>query len=370
MRYVRSAAVDGSKTTVRTILLLAALAAIPVSVGSAQVQIVPPSPEDRAAAADAQLFASHDPLELVLKSDFRRLRRDRDQDEDQRPGRLSFTGAAGDTVTLDVQVRTRGNFRLRRRTCNFPPLRLNFKKRDTRGTVFAGEDKLKLVVHCQDDKEEYEQYVLQEYLIYRAYNLFTDKSFRVRLARITYVDTGSDKEALTRWAFLKEDEDRMAARNGMDIFEMQGLHPENTEYELITLLYVFQYLIGNTDWSVSKQHNIELMADETQVPYAVPFDFDWSGIVGAPYAKPDPSLPIRNVRDRFFSGYCRGPDELAPVFAEFNAKKDELYALYHSQPGLDEEYRKKTLEYLDEFYETINDPRKVDRRLVRGCRRM
>jgi hypothetical protein len=267
-------------------------------------------------------------------------------------------------------VRTRGNFRLRRRTCNFPPLRINFKTKDTENTVFHGEDKLKLVAHCQDNKEEFEQYVLQEYLIYRIYNLFTDRSFRVRLARMTYVDTGSDKEPFTRWGFLLEDDDRMAARNGMDIFEMQGIHPDATDYELVTLLYVFQYLIGNTDWSVSGMHNIELMAGETQVPYAVPFDFDWSGLIAAPYARPDPQLPIRKVRDRLFRGYCRTPEELAPVFAQFNAKKDDIYALYRNQAGLDEDYLEKTLKYFDEFYETINDPRKVDREFIRRCRQM
>lgn len=353
--------------TVRSAALVAA-ALVVASPSLAQVEIQPPSPEDSAAAANAVLFASHDPLALRLEANFKQLRRDRDQEEDERPAKLIYVDAGGDTVTLDIQVRTRGHFRLQRRTCNFPPIRLNLKKKQTAGTVFEGEDKLKLVVHCQDNKREYEQYVLQEYLIYRAYNLFTDKSFRVRLARITYVDTGSDDEPITRWAFFIEDDDRMAARNGMDIFELQGLNAEMTDYNLIGMLYVFQYLMGNTDWEVSGPHNIELMADEAQIPYAIPFDFDWAGVIATPYAKPDPDLGIRNVRERLYRGYCRAPEELAPVFQLFNEKKEDLYDLYRNQEGLDEKYLEKTLEYFDDFYETINDQRKVEREFIRKCR--
>jgi hypothetical protein len=329
--------------------------------------------------APAPLFASHDPLNLKLEADFSSIFKDRTQDSEYHPGKLTILpaegaggagGTGGEPKTIDVEVKTRGNFRLQSRICGFPPLRLNFPKEGTAGTPFEAQDKLKLTVHCQDKKPEYEQSVLLEYLIYRGFQLFTDNSFRVRLARMHYVDLAGKRDTLTRWAFFVEDNDAMAQRIGGAISDLTEVHDENTDLDQIPLIWVYEYFIGNTDWSVYAGHNIVLVQlPNTMFPMPVPYDFDWSGVIDAPYAAPDVKLPIRSVRQRLYRGYCRTAEELAPIFAKFNEKKDELYALYRNQPGLDEKRRTEVLAYYDEFYKTINDPRAVQREFVRPCRK-
>ena len=84
-----------------------------------------------------------------------------------------------DDAPIDVAVRIRGNSRVV--VCRFPPLRLNFTASGTDGTVLAGEDKLKLVTHCQNGSEKSQNSVLNEFTAYRIFNLISDRSYRVRL---------------------------------------------------------------------------------------------------------------------------------------------------------------------------------------------
>lgn len=315
------------------------------------------------------LFASNAVLAFRLETDLGAVFKERGQESKEHPAKLAYTAADGTPVTLDIDVRTRGNFRLRPQTCGFPPLRLDFPKGKVENTLFAGQDKLKLTVHCQDRRANYEQSVIMEYLIYRMFNLISDQSFRARLARFTYVDAAGKRDTLTKYAFFIENDDRMAARLGGTILGVDGVHDEATERDQITRLAVFEYLIGNTDWSVYGLHNIVLVvAPTSQVPVAVPYDFDWSGVISAPYARPDARLPIKTVRERLFRGYCRTPEELAPVFQLFNEQKDTMYDLYRNQEGLDPKVRDDALKYYDEFYKTINDPRAVNREFIRSCR--
>lgn len=319
--------------------------------------------------AVAPLFASHEVLNFRLEADFGAVFKERGQESKEYPAKLSYPGADGAPVTLDIQISTRGNFRLQSRICGFPPLRLDFPKEGIENTLFAGQDKLKLTVHCQDKRAHYEQAVLLEYLIYRVFNLLTDQSFRARLARFTYVDAAGKRDTLTRYAFFIENDDRMAARLGGTVLDVKEVHDEATDREQMTRLAVFEYFIGNTDWSVWALHNIVLVvAPTSQVPIAVPYDFDWSGVISAPYAKPDYRLPIKSVRERLFRGYCRPEEELAPVFQVFNEKQDVIYDLYRNQEGLDPKVRDDVLKYYDEFYKTINDPRAVNREFIRSCR--
>jgi hypothetical protein len=326
--------------------------------------------QDSASATKEQpLFASHDPLRLALEADWGAVFKERGDSSTPHPAKLTLTGADGATTRLDVEVQTRGHFRLQRITCNFPPIRVSFPKDEIKKTVFAGQRHLKLTVHCQDKKAGYEQAVLLEYLIYRTFNLLTEQSFRARLAQVTYLDVAGKRDSLTRYAFFIENDDRMAARLGGKILDRKNVHDETTELKQRTLVAVFEYFIGNTDWSIWALHNIVLvLPPESQEPFAVPYDFDWSGVIDAPYAQPDVRLPIKSVRERLFRGYCRTREELAPVFQLFNEKKDAIYALYREQEGLDPKARDDALKYYDAFYKTINDPKAVDWAFIRNCR--
>jgi hypothetical protein len=329
--------------------------------------------QDSATATKQQpLFASPDPLRLTLEADWGAVFKERGDSSTPHPAKLSLTGAVGEATQLDVEVQTRGHFRLQRATCNFPPIRVSFPRSGLKQTVFAGQRHLKLTVHCQDHRDRYQQNVLLEYLIYRTFNLLTEQSFRARLAHVTYLDLAGKRDTLTRYAFFIENDDRMAARLGGKVLDMKNVHDETTERKQMILVAVFEYFLGNTDWSVWAGHNIVLVAapPESPEPFAVPYDFDWSGVIDAPYARPDYRLPIKSVRERLFRGYCRTSEELAPVFRLFNEKKEAIYALYREQEGLDPKVRDDALKYYDAFYKTINSPRDLDWAFMRNCRKV
>ncbi|NIM51820.1 MAG: hypothetical protein GTN62_12755 [Gemmatimonadales bacterium] len=351
---------------------LAGLAACCITISS-----VPVAQAQQGGAGDsirsietAPLFSSQELLHFTLIADLKQLKKDRSEDSEYRPVRIVL-GTAGDTSrTLELKVKTRGVFRLQRRTCDFPPLLLNFPSEATAGTVFDGQDKVKLVTHCNQKRNEYEQYVIQEYLLYRIYNLLTEKSFQVRPAHITYVQVGDTQDSITKYGFLIEDEDQMAARNGAKILDVEGFHQYEMQHDQMTLFSVFQYFIGNADWSVSALHNVKIILDERQnVPIAVPYDFDFAGAIDARYAAPPEELGTGSVRDRVLISHCRTQEEFDRVFGLFRDRKDAVYDLYRNQLGLQEKYTRRALEYFDKFYETIDNPRAVRREFLRGCPR-
>ena len=329
----------------------------------------------RTGAAQA-LFASNDPLTLTIEAPLKAIFKEREQTSSYHPGVIILQGSDGLSVSLDVQVKTRGKFRLNPRNCGFPPLRINFKKKQVENTVFAGQDKLKLVTHCQDKRADYEQYILLEHLAYRTYNLFTDLSYQVRLARITYVDSEDDREPLTKYAFFIEDDDDMASRNGWEALQVPVVPPFQYEQDQLNLAETFQFMVGNTDWAAFSSapdeteccHNMTVIGNPAGPVFPVPYDFDWTGLVSARYAKPDPSLPIRSVRQRLYRGICRDGDQLDATLPAFQEQKQAIYALYQDQEGLEEKQVERAVKYLDEFYEIVGDPKKVKREMHDRCR--
>lgn len=320
------------------------------------------------------LFEGHGLLELQLEAPLREVFADRGEERTYRPAVLVYRTAEGITRRLNLKIRTRGFYRLREDVCRFPPLRLNFARKAVEDTPFAGQDKLKLVTHCRR-YSIYQQYVLEEYLLYRTFNLLTERSFRVRLARITYVDTSRADDRETRYAFLIEDAAALASRVGAEPLEVRQIEREAFDPEALGLVEVFQYMIGNTDWSTfagepgeSCCHNMKLfrLGGGSAVP--VPYDFDLSGAIHTRYATPNPKLGIRSVRTRLYRGTCKPESVLQRSLARFNARREAIYALYRSQGGLDPRRLEKALDYYDEFYATINDPRKVQRWFVEPCR--
>jgi hypothetical protein len=337
-----------------------------------------PTPEEVEAARSAPLFSSHELFELTIEADFPALKKeDRARESDERPAKLAWSTTGGDAGSLEIQIRTRGNFRLQRRNCDFPPLRLNVKKGEAEGTLFEGQDKLKVVSPCKTGQDYWEQYVLLEYLTYRTLGLLTDLSFQVRLARVTYVDSTGEDDPITKYVFLIEDDTDLATRHGGMKRDWQGgqLSPRLLEHHHAILVEIFQYMIGNTDWSGAEMHNMELVIGADGAMSTVPFDFDFAGIVDARYASPDASLPIRRVQQRLFRGFCadqvgRSADEYEAVYEIFQEKKEEIYQMWRSQEGLGEDELKDSLEYFDDFYEILDDPDKIESRIVRNCRQL
>lgn len=341
------------------------VAALPPARATAQA----PAPAARAAqrpaaghaapAAPAPLYRADGVISLTLRTDLRHLLRDRDSmTAPWRPATLTIGGDGGaESVTVRLRVRTRGIYRLA--NCEIPPIRLRFQEREVRGTPFDSLGRPKLVSACRNS-DEYEQYLLQEYAIYRVYGLFTPLTFSVRLLRITYVDSAGGMRPFTRYAFVAEDPPRFAARMGGALVGDTGVGFRRLARTNIVLVSLFEYLIGNTDWAVPRLHNIALL--RTDSLYAIPFDFDWTGAVDAPYAAPNTRiLHIRTVRERQYRGICATDDT---VFARFEALKDSIAAVYRGVPGLTPRSAERTIRYYDEFYRDIADRQRFEDRVL------
>jgi hypothetical protein len=332
-------------------------------------------------AQDGPLFISHDLVALTIRAPFEDIFEHRGEESVEYPGVVVVRAAVGQSDTVDVDIRTRGRARLANRICRFPPLRLDFPRDSVEGTLFAGQDKLKLVTHCQDDREEYEQYVLLEHLIYRIYNTLTELSFRVRLARITYEDTGGDRDTVTRYGFLIEHEEAVAERTGWAYLATPVVPPDAIEPENLAQAELFHYLIGNTDWSAFEAdpgsseccHNTKPIGALGGPVFTVPHDFDTTGLVNTRYANRLfrghlENLGLRNVRQRRFRGLCRSARFWPALFATFNERRAEIEALFQNQDGLDADVLEETLDYIADFYEVINDEGRVRQELEGHCR--
>ncbi len=324
------------------------------------------APDDTAPLS--KFFASEEPVAITLTLNIKRIRGDKDDKAPWRDATITYTPPGATTPeVLPLKLKTHGIWRLNH--CDFPPIRLDFSKDNTKKTIFAGLDKPKLTNFCRDD-DGYEQYVLQELQAWRIYWTLTHDTHASRALRITYVDSATGKPLTTRYAFINEDPARMAARLGGKILDIKGAGPDDMQPGPMVMTGVFEYMIGNTDFSMSALHNIELFTrtDGTD-PIPVARDFDFAGIVNTRYATPNEQLHIRTVRDRIYRGYC-APDSIYPkIFALFDAKKEAIYALYHDQIGalLKPKIVEETTKYLDEFYKTIDNPKNAKSDIVDAC---
>jgi hypothetical protein len=255
------------------------------------------------------------------------------------------------------------------RTCGFAPLRLELPKDKTKGTVFEGHGKIKLNTHCHGDSV-FEQYTLKDYLANRLHNALTPRSLRVRLARVTYAETAGGKEPYTKLGILFENADDLAKRMAARELPVPRQTFQYVEQRQLMFMSMFQYMIGNTDYSIIQLHNVIMLDDATGVRYTVPYDFDYSGLVGAHYATPAKDLNLASVRDRLYRGPCKSEAEVAEALQPFRDKQAELLALPATltQYGLTEGQRKDAEKYLNEFFELVNKPDKAKRTFVTDCK--
>jgi hypothetical protein len=310
------------------------------------------------------VFTADGTMEMAVHAPFSKLKKDRQAETEYRRGFVTYR--TGDEVTrVALRARTRGVWR--KANCEIPPLLLNFVNDSAKKTLFARSDRVRLSMHCRNN-DDYEQYVLQEYQLYRVQRLLTPYTFAVRLARVTYVDSETGDTVATRWAFLQEQDDAFAERNGVKLITQKGAGPPDIDPYQSAFFGVFQYFVANSDFSIRELHNVVLVFGSDQyIPVAR--DFDWSGVVNARYAKPNPVLNLRTVTQRVMRGYCAPPAEYEKVFALFNEKKDAIYALYRDEIGalLKPDVVKSTLKFFDEFYATISDPKKAQRDITGAC---
>ena len=323
------------------------------------------------------LFAGTEPIAIVLEGPFKQLAGDEDADPPYRPATLIWKDASGTDVRIPLEIKPRGKSRRKDIACQFPPLRLNFPENGPPGTPFSGLDKVKLVTHCGmlgASNPAFAARVELELLLYRVFNRISPTSLRVRPLDITYVDSDRGGDRSEHGGFLIEPEAMLAARLQTEPAEVTAINRDQLEPVQANLVEVFQFLIGNTDFSMIRGpegdrccHNIVLLAapDGRFVP--VPYDFDATGIVDAPYARPVEGLGIDKVRHRLYRGYCRPTPALDATLVVFRAARADIYALFRDDARLERHTVDRTIDYLDAFYAIIDQPEALQKKLASHC---
>lgn len=326
-----------------------------------------------AAEAAHPLFAADEPIRIALRGPIDRIARNARDSTDPHDAVLVLDGGR---EAHRIRLSARGLTRRQPDVCSFPPLRIEFADDPADESLFRGQRRLKLVTHCRPE-ERFEQHVLREYAAYRLYNALTPVSLRARLARIDYRDAGG--ETVTRFGFLVEDVDDAARRNGLVEIDTMGITPPQLSPREAALYAVFQYMIGNTDWAMTVSppgseccHNSKLLgaaagAADALIP--IPYDFDHSGLVDAPYATPPPGLRLASVRVRRYRGYCLHNAEARAAAGQVVAARPRLMEALAAVPHLDGRSRERAAAYLSGFFDDVATPRDVESNLLRTCRR-
>ena len=328
-----------------------------------------------AAATPAQaqkekpLFAANEPIHIVIQAPVQTLFRNR-ANQGTIPGTLTDPNGQ----SLPISLALRGITRRTSEVCDFPPLRVDFTAPPSATSSFAGQKKLKLVTHCRNNAS-HQQYVLLEYAAYRMFNLLSPRSFRVRLANIDYRDADG-RPITSRVGYFIEDLGDVAHRNGVksthgpERIPVEDLNPADAaRYAL------FQHMLANHDWSmragpVGKPccHNAELigpLAPGAVTP--IPYDFDFSGFVNAPYATPPAELDISDVRQRLYRGYCAHNQYVVAAAREMRAARPQILGVLGQVPGLEPATQQKAAAYLDKFFADIATDESVGTKVLNRC---
>jgi hypothetical protein len=348
--------------------LLAVAWAFIATDGLAAQGVKTPKPSKKAKTLpDPPLFRTEAPLAITLTANLKQLKRDKEDQSPWREATIAFVGAGRTPVSLPVRVRTRGVWRLKH--CDFPPLKFKIANKAAKNTLFDDVGDPKLVSYCRNS-DMYEQNVLHEAQLYRVFRVVTDRAHRVRLLRMTYVDSATRAVEAVRWSFFIEDADQVAARIGGKLVTQQGANADNLDPAATATVDVFQYLIGHTDYSFRTLHNAELVAmpDGSNIP--VVYDFDFAGVINALYAGIDPQLPIKKVRERYFRGHCVHGPAYPAVYELFRQKRTAIEALYSDAVGalLAPGVVKSSLAYYADFYSQIAAPEATPR-FFRDCQK-
>lgn len=299
-----------------------------------------------------------DVLELTIETDMRQLIWEKDEEKYQ-PATIRYLNDEGDTIRWEAELRARGN--ARKIICYYPPVKIKLKKSLLQERSTDDDYKsFKIVNQCNSGGNN-ESYAAKEFLAYRLYNAVSPYSFRVRMLRVTYIDSGSKKKKETQLTgFLIEDEEELAERWGGNLVERETFGAHMVERGPLQCLALFQYMIGNTDWAVSNLHNLEIInVPEFQKVIPVPYDFDYAGIVNTSYAVPHSSLPISDVQQRLYRGPKCSEEEAAQWIDHFRERKETILRTCHEALVLDEKDLKQVEKFIGDFFEELENRESV-----------
>jgi len=321
------------------------------------------------------LFSGESVIKIKLVAPISTITRKASKNTDPHEATLIVEGASLETHSISLAAR--GNSRRRPEVCRFPPLRVKFSEKPALNSLFSKQKSLKLVTHCQRGKRK-QKYALLEYSAYKLFNVVTPESLRVRMAEIEYVEAKSGKIVTTRYGFFIEDTDDAAARNGLKEIDRPRVGKDQVSHDEAARYALFQYMIGNIDWSMQKGpdgkdccHNTKLMGaskSSSSQFKLIPYDFDFSGLVDAPYAIPPENIKISSVKVRRYRGLCIHNQALRRQVPGFKQNRQRFEAAISGVPGLSSKEKTKAIGYLSSFFNTLNDPTEFEERVVESCR--
>ena len=301
------------------------------------------------------LFAADEPMVITLTFDLKQYQRTKMKGE-YMPAHLSYY--INDSMTIDHNIRIKARGEFRRSFCLYAPFWLNIRKAKVKTTQLQDIKRMKVVTQCRGSNN-FGDYVLKEYLAYRIYQILSPESFRTRLVRMKYVDTGRKNKVTETWAFILEPEEMLAERVNGRIIESDRLSMRMMEHQSMDLVAIFAYMIGNSDFSITGQHNVKVLslarnAAEGYTP--VPYDFDYSGIVNAEYAVPGENLGISSVTERFFLGPCRENIVYRQTMEYILEHREKIIDEVSSFPYLDDKEKEEMIAYLNQYFRQTEKP--------------
>jgi hypothetical protein len=289
-------------------------------------------------------------LELELVTDLKMLQGQRNSNTYQE-ATLSYRLDKKQEESWNIHLRSRGKYR--RRVCVFPPIKLKFSKEELKARGLNSDNEFKLVTHCVEG-DAGKDYILREFLAYKLFEEIAPVHFKTQYVKVRYKDSKSS-DRLSAWGILLEDEKALERRSKGEICSnCFNLPKSGFDLEQLKRVYLFEYLIGNTDWNTAMVRNLLLIQPKAGAgAVLVPYDFDFSGFVNASYALPNQDYQQKSVRDRVFLGSECTDAELAPTIAYFREKRPALEKIISEFKLLSTVSRDDLMQYLDSFYREL-----------------
>lgn len=341
-------------------LLILSLVSISCYVSYSQNNVSEPAP----------LFQSEEPLSIKLKMSIKDVKKNTN-DSTYLESMLYYKNNANVYDSLHIELRARGNNR--RENCYYAPLRLKLSKSDSKETPFVGNKKLKLVLPCLIESNN-DDYVIKEYMAYKLYEIVTPVHFKTRLLNIEFIEEkGRRNISKDLKGFLIEDVDNVAKRLNGNELKRRVMPLQQDDLASVRNSF-FQYMIANTDFSTTYNHNGKLLfVDKKIIP--LPYDFDMSGLVDASYSVvsnvQNMNLDITEVTERAYKGYIRDESVFKQVRQEFIKNKSKMF---ETIDGLEKYFNNKNQfiiarRFIESFFEIIINEKSYKRHILDKVRK-
>lgn len=303
-------------------------------------------------------------LDLYLTLDWKEMEKHK-HEKAYMPAGIDLQSPHGDSLSMNAKVRTRGHMRLE--ICAVPPIKLKLDKKDLEKHSLSSLNEMDLVSHCHEG-DQYDQYLLKEFLAYKLYELVSPYHFHVQLVRMHYESPEGEETHHTSYAFIVENAEELTSRLKAKLNKNPVVSPSAIDHETFLTVCLFQFMIGNTDWYIPTRHNLEFIGvPPYKLLVAIPFDFDYAGLVDAEYAVPHETLNLSSVITRYYQGWCQSEEEVNKALLVFRDQKESILDMCDHIQGFNEKSVKQTREYLQNFFDIIENPKKLQSQIIKHC---